>query len=315
MMKGNATRPSLAVGLILLMWLGATPSAGGEPSRVVVFGDSLSDPSNAFLLLREVERPPFELIPDAPYATLHFSNGITWVERLARALDVPLSAGPALLAPKLFSNYAVGAARARPVGEFDLATQVSRYLDDFHGRAPSRALYIVFIGGNDLRDALEVAPDFPTSFSILLGAVATIEESIRRLAAEGAQTFLVANAPDLSLVPAVRLQGPLAQEAAKALSEFFNGNLELMLQTLQADPDLALLTLKRLDVFAFLTAVVQHPESFGLDDAVNPCITPGVLPNAICSHPDRFLFWDGIHPTRTGHRLLAVEAEAALAEP
>ena len=199
-------------------------------------------------------------------------------------------------------------ARARPVGEFDLATQVSRYLDDFHGRAPSRALYIVFIGGNDLRDALEVAPDFPTSFSILLDAVSTIEESIRRLAAEGAQTFLVANAPDLSLVPAVRLQGPLAQEAAKALSEFFNGNLEVMLQTLQADPDLALLTLKRLDVFAFLTAVVQHPESFGLDDAVNPCITPGVLPNAICSHPDRFLFWDGIHPTRTGHRLLAIEA-------
>lgn len=65
--------------------------------RVVVFGDSLSDPGNAFVLLRQVERPPFPLIPDAPYARggLHFSNGKTWVEQMADEMGLSVSVGPA----------------------------------------------------------------------------------------------------------------------------------------------------------------------------------------------------------------------------
>jgi phospholipase/lecithinase/hemolysin len=34
--------------------------------------------------------------------------------------------------------------------------------------------------------------------------------------------------------------------------------------------------------------------------------------NAFCAHPEDFLFWDGIHPTRAGHRILAERAAAAL---
>ena len=55
--------------------------------RIVVFGASLSDPGNAFVLLGTNNTPPdwsmdMFLIPDRPYAKggHHFSNGATWIE-------------------------------------------------------------------------------------------------------------------------------------------------------------------------------------------------------------------------------------------
>ena len=30
-----------------------------------------------------------------------------------------------------------------------------------------------------------------------------------------------------------------------------------------------------------------------------------MVTNAVCADPDRYLFWDGIHPTRAGHLLIS----------
>src|SRR6266704_4453450 len=102
-MAGNILQRSVGVGLLALFaLLQANPAAAGAPQRFVVFGDSLSDPGNAFVLLRDVEVPPFDgLIPDAPYARggMHFSNGATWVEQLAIIDHALPSTGPALLNP------------------------------------------------------------------------------------------------------------------------------------------------------------------------------------------------------------------------
>src|SRR5882672_5505425 len=134
------------VGVLALVVLApASPALAGPPHRFVVFGDSLSDPGNAFVLLRDVEVPPFEsLIPDAPYArgAFHFSNGPTWVEQLSLLDHALPSAGPALFIPLLFSNYAVGGARARHEGPFDLSTQVGLFVRDFRGQGPGDALYV-----------------------------------------------------------------------------------------------------------------------------------------------------------------------------
>src|SRR3977135_4213606 len=138
--------------LALVMLAPASPALAGAPHRFVVFGDSLSDPGNAFVLLRDAEIPPFDsLIPDAPYArgAFHFSNGPTWVEQLSLLDHAVPSAGPALFIPLLFSNYAVGGARARHEGPFDLSTQVGLFVRDFRREGPGDALYVVFLGGND----------------------------------------------------------------------------------------------------------------------------------------------------------------------
>ena len=77
-MMTNTLRRIFAIGIFLLAGY-ASAAAAGQYGRLVVFGDSLSDPGNAFVLLTRVSVPPFELIPDAPYARggLHFSNGAT----------------------------------------------------------------------------------------------------------------------------------------------------------------------------------------------------------------------------------------------
>ena len=83
-------------------------------ARLVVFGDSLSDPGNYYAAYHEVSLRPFAPIPDAPYAIggLHFSNGATWVEQLGREMHSGNSAGPALRHLG-GTNFAVGRARAR----------------------------------------------------------------------------------------------------------------------------------------------------------------------------------------------------------
>jgi phospholipase/lecithinase/hemolysin len=301
--------------LVLLVFSTPEDAATRTYDRIVVFGDSLSDPGNAFAVLRKVSVRPFDLIPDAPYAVggLHFSNGETWVEQLAGTLGLQPSAGPALWARGHFSNYAVGTARARTEGSYHLNEQVSLFLQDFPDGAPLGALYVVSIGVNDVRDALQALagdPDGSTSSAILGSAFVAIRQSLITLAGAGARTFLVGNAPDISLVPAVRLQDEPVPSAARALAQGFNVGLEVVLADVgSAYPDIPI---ARLDMFGFLDELVGNPAAFGLTEVEQPCITPGTTIRPFCAKPDDYLFWDGIHPTRAGHALLAERAHDVL---
>ena len=290
------------------LWFSTCAAAGdGELSRIVVFGDSLTDPGNAFVLTHQVSVPPYQLIPDFPYARggHHFSNGRTWVEQFGRGLDMSDSVCPALAARGRCSNYAVGGARARPGTLFDLSSQVAMFRSDFASLAKAEALYVVHIGGNDLRDALEALASDPTgatSMVIIHDALGAIATNIAALASTGAREFLVVNAPNLALAPAIRLQGPWAQGAAQFVSVTFNNHLLSVLAGLEASLPV---TIHRFDVFALLNEAVSSPAAFGLAVVDTTCITPGVIVHAECTHPGSYLFWDGIHPTRAGHAILA----------
>ena len=318
----NILNKLVGIALVALIVLAPARSALADPpERFVVFGDSLSDPGNAFVVLKRlgvspfVTVPPFlSLIPDAPYArgALHFSNGPTWIEQLSLLDHALPSAGPALVLPTVFSNYAVGGALARGSGPFDLSGQVNLFLGDFRGRGPDNALYVLWAGGNDVRDALEalaVDPSVGTSKSILQQGVSSIYNNLLTLYGAGARRFLVPNAPDIGLAPAVRLQGSDAQKAATFLSMQFNGGLALALAGLDSMPGVEIV---RLDVFSILHKVVDAPGAEGLRDVQNPCIRLNTFVHAFCARPDQFLFWDGIHPTVAGHRILARHANAAL---
>jgi outer membrane lipase/esterase len=293
----------------------APPVLAGMPNHFIVFGDSLSDPGNAFVILRTVTIPPFQsFVPSAPYArgALHFSNGPTWVEQLSLIDHAVPSAGPALLIPRVLSNYAVGGARARLAGPFDLTGQIDRFLTDFHGAEPAEALYVVWIGGDDLRDAVEaLAADHSgtTSVEILQQAIGAIQEGLLTLYGAGARKFLVLNAPDIGLSPEALMQGAPVPYYATTFSYQFNLGLEQVLNGLQAALGVSIV---RVDVFALLHEVVAAPSAFGLTNVSAPCIALNTIVHAFCPKPNDFLFWDGIHPTVAGHNIVAERASAAL---
>lgn len=306
--------------LALLMALPLTAAAQSPYSRIVAFGDSLSDGGNAFALVGQTSTPPnwsvdAFLVPDRPYARggQHFSDGATWVEQLGRMLRLAASVQPSARSPATGTNYAIGGARARETGRgIDLPVQVRAFLTvDFAGRVPGDALYVIAIGGNDLRDAAAVAGGGGDPRPILNGAIQSIAGHIAQLHAAGARSFLVWNAPDLGLTPAIRafdVVRPGSAAGATELSQTFNFALAQALDGLAGLPGISL---RRLDVFAKLNEIVNQPAAFGLTNVKTACVTFSA-PFA-CTNPDEYLFWDGIHPTGAGHAIIAHEAASILA--
>ena len=127
-------------------------------------------------------------------------------------------------------------------------------------------------------------------------------DNISALASAGAKQFLVLNVPDLSLVPAIRLQGAQAQQVAASLSEEFNKGLAQVLTNLQASYSIEI---KAVDIFELLHDIAENPDEYDLKNVVDSCITPGVIVDAICNKPEKYLFWDGIHPTQKTHQLIS----------
>jgi phospholipase/lecithinase/hemolysin len=320
-MKQTLARKSILQGLLaLLVALPLAAAAQSSFTRIVAFGDSLSDPGNAFALVGQTNTPPDWsvdpfLVPDRPYARggQHFSDGATWVEQLGRALRLAASVQAAARSPATATNYAIGGARARETGRgIDLPVQVRAFITlDFAGRVPSDALYVVAIGGNDLRDALTVAGRGADPTPILNDAIRSIASHIQQLHAAGARSFLVWNAPDLGLTPAIRgidALRPGTAAGATGLSQTFNFFLGQALDELGPLPGISI---RRLDIFSKLNEIVNQPAGFGLTNVKSACITFSA-PFA-CTNPDEYLFWDGIHPTGAGHAIIAHEAASILA--
>ncbi len=292
--------------------------AQGRTTGLVVFGDSLSDPGNAFALLGANNTPPDYsvdpfLVPDRPYARggHHLSNGPTWIEQLAKSKGLAPNANPAYQSQTLAAtNYAVAMARARDADDckigglnFCLSGQVDSFLADLGQVAPTGALYVIEIGSNDLRDVAKSG-----NITYLFDALTSIDANIRKLHAKGAQKFLVWNAPKIAVTPAVQSMGPQTAAQADALTQIYNGWLDFTLLQLAAIPGVQIM---KFDAYQAVATVYQNPGDFGLSNVTDPCIRPTVQPY-FCQYPDAYMFWDGIHPTRVVHAIFATAVGSVL---
>jgi phospholipase/lecithinase/hemolysin len=291
-------------------------------SAIVVFGTSLSDSGNAFALRGGTNTPPDYildplLVPGAPYARggHHFSNGATWVEQFAGSLRLAGSVRPAFGSDSLkATNYAVAAARADDDGHnFNLSNQVQAFLADHGGGVPSDALYVIEMGGNDIRDAIVAYQTGgpAAAQAILQKAIASIANNIQVLYQAGARQFLIWLPPNLGLTPALRMldqMSPGAVQLATGLSQAFNAGLSGVLTQLSEIPDISI---ARLDAFTLLNDIVADPQGYGLTNTLKACVTPSDEP-FFCQAPDEYLFWDGIHPTRAAHTIVAQAAASVL---
>jgi outer membrane lipase/esterase len=303
---------------------------------IVVFGGSLSDPGNAFVVLSNpasfgfdescgpltpMNVPPYDTlddlyIPDGVYAMggHHVSNGATWVEQLARNNALAGSTRPALRndGPQA-RNYAVGGARANDYPcRFNLSNQLGAYLANPSVLSPE-TLVVFEMGGNDLRDALVALPADPTP--IIGGAIGNIGSAVVTLYSMGARQFLLMNVPDIGKSPAVQiLDGmyPGLAAAATGLTVAFNQQLLALqgqLNFLYPGMDVRIF-----DAYTLLNAIVADPADYGIEVTDVPCITPNIAPYK-CTRPDSYLFWDGLHPTRAVHKIMANGAAEVLFTP
>jgi phospholipase/lecithinase/hemolysin len=139
----------------------------------------------------------------------------------------------------------------------------------------------------------------------------SIASKIGRLYAAGARTFIVWRAPNVELTPAIRTLDhlrPGAIQLGEGLTGAFNTGLDGAGADLEKLPGIRIV---RLDAYGLLKKIVDHPEAFGLTDVTSPCVTPNIAPFT-CDRPDEFLFWDGIHPTKAVHAIIAQEAASML---
>ncbi|WP_374352821.1 autotransporter domain-containing protein [Chitinimonas sp.] len=178
--------------------------AAGSYSNMFVFGDSLSDVGGVFPLLPGSTAGNRWTYDKAPlYADLLAAKyGIKLTPANAR--------NPAL--PAGGNDYAQGGARVNGVGESgfpgigdSVVTQVSDYLKAAGGKADPNALYMVWIGGNDVPVALGIAQD-PSkgqagAQQYLGNAAQTAVGQVAALRAAGAQRIVVANLPDVGRTP------------------------------------------------------------------------------------------------------------------
>jgi outer membrane lipase/esterase len=303
--------PSLAAVIVAfsLSFLFASSSTAfgqGPPSQVIVFGDSVSDPGNGFSFVKRSSTPPDYMlnplfIPSAPYAIggHHLTNGSTWIEQLAGALDAERSVLPAFVGTNPYAmNFAIGTARARDDGSNpSLSFEVGAFLQKTGGVVSADALYVIQIGGNDVRDAIATG-DPVEGLAILQAAATAIGNNISLLYSLGARHFLVWNVPDAGFTPAARLSG--TQAAATLATSTFNALLAAELSPLF----LSGVDIIPFDANALITAIVNNPGLYGLTNVTDPCVTPNVPPFT-CQAPDEYLFWDGIHATATVHTLVS----------
>jgi phospholipase/lecithinase/hemolysin len=329
-------RLSLLASTVVLALASSAALAQPQIDRLVFFGASVSDTGNAFVFLSDPANqgkgcgvpqnvPPYDalddlLVPDGPYARggHHFTNGATWTEGVARALGLAGNARPALAnAGTAASNYAAGGARAVPHDDFvaacrfNLPNQVAAYLA---GSQPlsDRSLIAMEIGGNDVRDALVAAFGNQDPVPVIQSALTSVGGSVMTLYARGARRFVLLNVGDPGKTPAVQMLGPQAVAGARALASQYNFFLSgVRLQLMQALPGS---DIRIVDVFDLLDRLVASPGSYGLANVADACVTPNQPPFR-CARPDTYLWWDGLHPTKVVHEIVAREVMTTISAP
>ncbi len=274
--------------IALIFALTATAQAGNTPfSRIIAFGDSLTDTGNFYQLTG---------IPPAPYFEGRFSNGRIWVEHLADRLGMEVT--PA-------DNYAVGGATTGRDNENDIPgvfefPGLQDELDLFTARlqggaADPDALYIIWAGANDFF----VATGTPAQ--TIASGVGNTVVAVQRLRSLGARHIMVVNLPDLGLTPLGISSGTGA--SLSYVCAVYNGYLNQALDQLAA---FGIPTI-RLDSFTFLQSLVANSPANGFTNVTNAYTSTG-------GNPDDFLFWDVVHPTTEAHKLLADTAVQSLVD-
>ncbi len=298
--------------LLLLILIPGLSHSAWAYSELIVFGDSLSDSGN-LASLAPVNFP-------WPYYQNRVSNGPLAVDVLAAERGLSAAASMHLVSGSGGGNFAVDGASAAGNGTEDLAAQLQAHLQRQGGQALPTALYIVMIGGNDVRDARNKASASEAE-TIVDEAVASILQTLSTLLQKGAAKILVVNAPDIGRIPETlekAQQDPAIVARSTQLTGRFNSALGSVAASLKMQYGVALV---EFDLFSYFNQMLDNAASHGFTNSEEGCFDPDEWP--LLFHPDcdfgarfdYFVFFDSIHPTAKTHSLIGEALHQTLQEP
>jgi len=325
-MKSIRFNQTMVAAALAFATLSAQAAIALSPAftALYVFGDSLSDSGNNALI---IGADPLQVItgntyvPTKPYGMNAYTNGQTWVNSFAIGLGLAASGLPSMSGA---GNYAYGGARTvlngtdvptAPGFPPSATTQLlggpialpwmNGYLTGL-ASVPATALYVIAIGGNDVRDLSEatlLAVPGTQPIPVAANAYATaVGNLVDALQAKGAQRIIVWDTPDVGRTPAALAGPPGFAGLATLVSASFNVALSARLAL---EPS----SVTMFELFGVTNTIIGNPGAYGLTNVTDAC---GAV---LGCNPSQYLFWDGIHPTSAGHALIASSMLAAVPEP
>lgn len=250
-------------------------------SEIYLFGDSLSDTGRLFAATN---------LPPAPYFEGRMSNGKLWIEELADTLNLTYNPD---------TNFAWAGATSGTTNLFGddlpgLQQQLDSYLKN-HSTADANALYVVWAGANDFSNGV---PDITNTINNIITVVSKLHQ-------HGAKHILVPNLPPLDKTPRAITSGNSA--VLTPIITAFNNSLAQQLaayDVIQVDIPTAFEMLKTPDVVT--------PPLGNLNNMTDACFDSNSF--VTCQNPDEYFYWDDLHPTKVGHKAIALVFFAAIAE-
>lgn len=281
-----------AAAAALMLGVCSTAAEAQTYNRLVVFGDSLSDNGNLYLASGNATPA------SPPYWQGRFSNGRVFAEMLGFNTSNFMGSTSGSI------NMAFGGARTdsqmMPPG---MQIQLAQYRQ-MGGTFGAGDLVTVLGGANNLFQGIQAAGASanPTAtFGVTARSAATdVNGIVNQIAGLGAGTILVINLPQLSVTP--QFAGTPGAALADYGATTFNSTLQGLLATTAAANGNT--NIIQMDIYSAGKTVSADPGAFGLSNVTQACFTG----TTVCSNPDQYFYFDGVHPTTKGHSILALLA-------
>lgn len=268
-------------------------------SNVFIFGDSLSDTGNLGSVIGGIP---------APYYNNRITNGPVAVDLLTEKIGLNANASLHLLGLNAGDNYSVAGANASGDEPIDLDTQILAFQASHGFTAPANALYVIFIGGNDVRAAL-YEPDDVIAKAIIKTAIGKVKNAINILAQMGAHSFLMINVPNIASIPETRLvatatSNPALIKRAAKFTKRYNKKLHKLTKKIEHKNNIKI---AEFDLRKFFASIFENATVTGFTNTTDACFSSMTFTfHPDCNYglnADQFIFFDEIHPTKRVHAI------------
>ncbi|EGF98415.1 uncharacterized protein MELLADRAFT_79698 [Melampsora larici-populina 98AG31] len=277
---------------------------------------------------------------DPPYYKGRYSNGIIWAEYLAQSLltgrNIPLL------------DYAYGGAVASNTLTYtdkpDTNTQSDTYISDVRNgkinRGAGPVLHFWWIGLNQITqiwtDAIKADPTARQP-DVVAKAHSQVQDNVaelKRQVVKVMQDPAVQRAPcDFFIVPIPNMAEVLtfqfqAVDLSKNVTQLaktyvdFIGDLSYAynqgiarfvseMQTTYGSPTTHG-WVRTMDFESFWKSAIDDPRKYQLEVSDKACLQSVNGTQVVCANPEKYVFWDSLHPTTAMHKLIAANLVPAI---